>query len=75
MGVMVVFGCDGCFREAEGTDWLRVEFRGSRGAWGFGRSTPVNSPQEIAPDGWVAFDPYTFLCYCPDCWAEIHKEE
>ncbi len=27
--------------------------------------------QGVAPQGWVAFDPYTHCTYCPKCWAEI----
>mgnify|MGYP007100082236 CR=1 FL=1 len=27
------------------------------------------------PDGWVAFDPYTNVTYCPTCWADIETPE
>ena len=30
--------------------------------------------QGVAPEGWVAFDPYTHCTYCPKCWAGIVQE-
>lgn len=61
MTVTVRFGCDSCFDEADGTSHLV-----KRPRW------PVYaSPQDVAPEGWIAFDPYTGCCYCPKCWAEI----
>ena len=31
--------------------------------------------QDHAPEGWIAFDPYTQCTYCPDCWAGIEQEQ
>lgn len=55
MSVTVTFQCGGCFAKAEGTTFLQREQHAS----------------EVAPEGWIAFDPYTGCCYCQDCWAAI----
>lgn len=31
--------------------------------------------ESAAPEGWMPFDPYTGVCYCPKCWAEIEAPE
>jgi hypothetical protein len=36
----------------------------------FERTTTVEA---AAPEGWVVFDPYTHLTYCPACWASIES--
>jgi hypothetical protein len=28
---------------------------------------------EIDIDGWIAFDPYTNVTYCPACWESIES--
>ena len=53
--ITMLFRCGGCDATAEGT----------------GRLEKGASAQGIAPQGWVAFDPYTSCTYCPECWAEI----
>jgi len=60
MTVHVVFKCGGCFVEAEGTTYLRREFR---------------TVEDVTPEGWVAFDPYTHCCYCPECWASVIADD
>lgn len=30
--------------------------------------------ESLTPEGWVMFDPYTFMTYCPSCWAGITAE-
>ncbi len=25
----------------------------------------------VAPKGWMVYDPYTLLTYCPECWSAI----
>ena len=76
MSVTVKFSCGGCFAEAESTTFLRREFRGVTGKpWGFGRWVNANSIEDVTPTGWVAFDPWTQCCYCPDCYAEILSEQ
>jgi len=27
------------------------------------------------PSGWVLFDPYTNVTYCPSCWADIEAPD
>lgn len=72
MSVTVHFECDGCDAEACATGRLRREFRSLSGrSHGLGRVVPANTVEDVAPEGWVAFDPYTYATYCPDCWASI----
>ena len=75
MGVTVTFSCGGCFKKTEGTDRLSRQFVSITGrSYGFG-SYVYNKSQDVAPEGWVAFDPFTGMCYCPECWAEIERED
>ena len=56
MSVLVRFECDGCLDgKTEGLKWL---------SWN-------DQIQDIAPEGWIAFDPFTGCCYCPSCWEDI----
>ena len=72
MSVTVKFSCDGCDAAAEGTGSMRVEFRSVSGrSWGLGSPVPVNTVRDVTPEGWVAYDPYTYCTYCPTCWAAI----
>ncbi len=72
MSVLVKFKCDGCDAEADGTACLRRTFRSFSGrSHGLGVVVPANSVEDLAPEGWVAYDPYTYATYCPKCWAEI----
>jgi hypothetical protein len=74
MSVTVHYECNGCFAKAEGTEPLRVEFMSVSGrSYGIGSFRPANSATSVAPEGWWAFDPYTCLCYCPECRAKIEK--
>ena len=68
MTVTVHFVCGGCDAEAEGTTWLKRESSPVFGNWVTYRTM---EPQEVAPEGWIAFDPCTGCCYCPQCWGEI----
>jgi hypothetical protein len=71
MSVRLVFACDGCDAETQGTGSLRRHFVSVSGRdYGFG-SALWNDPNTLAPPGWVASDPYTFATYCPTCWASI----
>jgi len=70
--VKVLFECGGCDAKAEGTDYLRREFRSISGrSYGIGGAVEVNSVDDVVPEGWVAFDPYTYCCYCPVCVEDI----
>lgn len=72
MGVKVVFECGGCFATVEGTDRLRREFVSFSGrSYGFGRNVPANTVEDVTPEGWIAYDPYTHCTYCPTCWQSI----
>lgn len=37
----------------------------------------VDTPtiESAAPEGWMPFDPYTGMTYCPACWASIEAGE
>lgn len=72
MSVRVLFSCGGCDATAKGTDTLRVEFQSFAGrSHGFGSVVRSNTVEDVTPDGWIAYDPYTFATYCPKCWKEI----
>jgi hypothetical protein len=72
VGVEVIFRCDGCHKEEIGTAPLRREFRSLSGrSWGIGGSVKVNPVENVTPEGWVAYDPYTYCTYCPECWKSI----
>lgn len=72
--VHFTFACDGCHKSVE-TDAVRLDsrFRSFSGRdYGFGfwvNDKP--DAEQFTPEGWMAFDPYTRCCYCPDCVAEI----
>ena len=69
--VTVNFECGGCFAKAVGTRFLERKFVSITGkSYGFGHYE-YNKPQDVAPQGWVAFDKYTGCCYCPECWESI----
>jgi len=76
VGVTVKFSCGGCDATAYGTAALRMEFRSFSGRrWGFGSAIPSNTVEDVTPEGWVAFDPWTHATYCPECWASILRDE
>ena len=68
----VHYSCDGC--DAKETGQLKSTFVGINGmsyGWGVRHETTA---QEAAPEGWIAFDPYTLCTYCPECWAGIEAD-
>lgn len=74
MSVTVTFHCGGCDAKVEGTKPLRREFRSFSGrGYGFGASMPSNTVEDVCPEGWMAYDPYTYCTYCPECWASIEN--
>jgi len=76
MTVHVEFRCGGCEATAWGTDWLRWEFRSFGGrSHGVGNVIASNTVEDVCPEGWVACDPYTHACYCPECWVSIMAPE
>ena len=69
--IKIIFECGGC--DATTESWLKREFRSVSGrSWGFG-SYHYDTPQDVAPEGWIAFDPYTGCTYCSKCWQEIEQ--
>lgn len=74
MSVRLTFDCNGCDAKAEGTDRLRKRFHSFSGR-GYGLGVYViDDIETVTPEGWVAFDPYTQMTYCPECWAEIDSD-
>ena len=74
MTVTVTYTCDGCSVAEEGMEPLRKSFCSVSGrSWGLGSAAAVNTVESIKPDGWWAFDPYTYLCYCPKCRVKIEE--
>lgn len=74
MSIHIVYFCSGCPREATvnvGANVISVPIGG-----GIDR-VAVEKPRvdESAPDGWIAFDPYTHVTYCPECWDRIENGE
>ena len=71
MPVTINFSCGGCDKEINGTTFLRRRFHSMNGkGYGFGHWT-IDTAEDVILEGWVAFDPYTGCCYCPDCWEAI----
>lgn len=69
MSVMVTFECGDCDRAV--TVRAESRFVSLTGRdHGFGSRVPDSIPS-LAPEGWVAFDPFTGCCYCPECWDHI----
>jgi len=72
VSVTVTFDCGGCSATVQGTEPLRREFRSFSGrSHGFGGAVDSVTVDDVIPEGWVAFDPYTYCCYCPSCWKSI----
>lgn len=68
------YACGGCDAVEEVTvPHLSSRFHGFGGKeHGFGRwVNQTIDAEEFCPEGWMAFDPYTRCCYCPDCVASI----
>lgn len=76
MSVRVLFECDNCEKKEFGTHPLRREFRSITGkTYGLGSFVPVNTVLEVAPTGWVPYDPYTQCTYCSACYQLIQDKE
>jgi hypothetical protein len=72
--ITINFECGGCFAKTKGISWLKRDFVSVTGKpYGIG-TYRYTTPQDVAPEGWIAFDPYTGCCYCPKCWAEIEGD-
>jgi len=74
VSVRVLFECGGCGLKVDGKAPLRKRFESFSGRdHGFGRAVWDVRVEDIVPEGWIAFDPYTYACYCPACWSEIEN--
>lgn len=72
--VTVCYTCGGCHK-AKGVDVgiINRDFESFTGrGYGFGQwRTPTIDFEAHAPEGWIAFDPFTQATYCPGCWESI----
>ena len=70
----LTFRCCACDASVTVHNAIGRKFRSVNGrGYGFG-TYHTTEIEDIAPEGWVPFDPYTQVTYCPDCWAEIEQE-
>jgi hypothetical protein len=70
--IKLSFKCGGCFTEEEVVCPAR-EFRSLNGrGFGFGHWL-YPQIKNLAPAGWMAFDPYTGCTYCQSCWKGIEE--
>ena len=72
MSVMLDLQCNGCDAAT------RVGPLRRRAVSVFGGGLCViktDDPEDLAPEGWVMFDPWTYLVYCPTCWAVIESSD
>lgn len=68
MSITLEFKCGGCLVKAKGTKTLNPA-RALRGGWiAEGEAAKA---QDAAPEGWIAFDPWTHCTYCPACWDYV----
>lgn len=75
MSIIVSFNCDGCHRAEPGKRALRRHFDSINGkGYGFGYYR-FDGVEDVVPNDWISFDPYTGFCYCPECWAQIEAPE
>ena len=75
MSITVQFACGGCDNTAIGIAPLTRFFSSiSDRPWGVG-SYRYTTARDVVPEGWVAFDPHTGACYCPNCWVGIQQKE
>lgn len=71
----VTFNCGGCDASVTVRNAIHRRFVSISGrSYGIGRYH-VTQFEDAAPAGWVAFDPYTQVTYCPECWADIEHGE
>lgn len=69
--IKITYSCGGCFKEASQTRMPRRHFDSMDGSGtGFG-VWRFDTIEDVAPEGWEVFDPYTGVTYCKECWGEI----
>jgi hypothetical protein len=74
VSVVVHLKCGGCEAEAD-TKPIRAEYVPLFTNSLFCRTRYPVVTNDLAPEGWVIFDPYTLATYCPECWASIVDED
>ncbi len=76
MSVFIRFKCGGCPAEADGTTWLarHTEVLHNTPDGQYVRYS-IPDVQTVAPEGWIAHDPWTGCCYCPTCWAWLLSDD
>ena len=73
MPVSVIFECSGCWEKKTNPVILGRRFESFNGkGYGWGRYV-YDTARDVVPEGWVAYDPYTGCCYCPECWQLIEE--
>ncbi len=75
MSVTIHLSCCGCDATAEGTAPIRRQWVSISGGNLHKVQQVPPTITDLAPEGWVMFDPYTLVTYCPKCWAEIESGE
>ena len=74
VSVTVHLECGGCDAKAV-TKPIRAEFIPLFNNSMFCRTRYPIITNDLAPEGWYIFDPYTLATYCPECWASIIGDE
>lgn len=74
MSVFALYRCDECFAEATGDRLARRFVSMSGRGYGFGHYE-FDDARTAAPDGWMAYDPYTGCTYCPACAESLREPE
>lgn len=67
--IEVTYSCGGC----DAVETMRAEADYADAGGGMVR-VGLPTIRSTAPEGWVAFDPYTHCCYCATCWSAIEQD-
>ena len=75
--ITLTFECGGCFKKEPGMLRSGIRVHGFAEDVKFPYMVAKSSlhMQDYAPEGWIAFDPYTKATYCTECWAQIESGE
>ena len=70
----IKMNCGGCGAEKE-TKRITKKFESITGqSWGIGVHKIDDIEKLAENEGWILFDPYTQMTYCPDCWESIETK-
>ena len=68
---VIKMSCGECNAEKE-TKRITKKFESITGrSWGIGIHKIADIEKLAEDEGWVLFDPYTQMTYCPECWKSI----